>query len=56
MMEYHMDITREGHLEMVLHVFAFIRQKYNSRMKFYPTYTAINMSNFKECKYKGFYG
>ena len=37
MMASHMAMPREVHLEVVLHVFAFIRQKYNSRMAFDPT-------------------
>ena len=37
MMAYQMDIPSEGHLEAVLHVFAFICQNYNSRMAFDPT-------------------
>ena len=36
-------MPREVHLEAVLHVFAFLRQKYNSRMAFDPTYLAIDM-------------
>ena len=36
-------------------MFAFLRQKYNSRFFFDPTYPAINMNDFKECKWKGFY-
>ena len=55
MMASQMDMHREGHLEAVLHVFAFLRQKYNSRMTFYPTYPIINMNGFKECKWKDFY-
>ena len=37
MMESHMGMPREGHLEAVLHVFAFIYQRYNPRMAFDPT-------------------
>ena len=51
-----MAMPREGHLEAVLRVFGFIRQKYNSRMAFEPTFPTINMSDFKECKWKGLYG
>ena len=51
-----MAMTREGHLETVFYVFSFLYQKYNSRMVFDPTYPAINMSAFKECKCKDFYG
>ena len=55
-MESHMAMTMEGHLEAVLHVFAFICQNYNSIMVSDPTYPAINMNDLKEYKWKGFYG
>ena len=56
MMAYQMDMSRKGHSEAVLNVFAFLRQRYNSRMVFDPTYPAINISDFKEWKCKDFYG
>ena len=43
MMVSQMAMPREVHLYAVLHVFSFLRQKYNSRMAFDPTYTAINI-------------
>ena len=48
-------MPREGQLEAVLHVFAFLRQRYNSRMAFDPTYPIININDFKKCKWKDFY-
>ena len=51
-----MAMPREGNLETVLHVFEFIRQKYNSRSAFDKNYPAINMRDCKECKWKDFYG
>ena len=42
-----MAMPMEGHLEVVLHVFAFIHQKYNYRISFYQTFPAINMIYFK---------
>ena len=56
MMESHIVMPMEGHLEVFLHVFVFLRQKYNSRVLFDPTYPAINMIYFKEWKWKDFYG
>ena len=56
MMASHMAMPREGHLQAVLNLFAFLRKKYNSRMVFRPTYPAINMSDFKQCKWKELYG
>ena len=51
-----MAMPRDGHIEAVLHVFTFIRQKYKSIMEFYPTHPVINMSDFQECKWQYFYG
>ena len=56
MMASHMSMPREGHLESVLRLFAFLRQKCNSRMVFDPTYPDIHMNYFKEYKWKGFMG
>ena len=56
MMASHMDMPREGHLEAVLHVFVFLCQNHNHRIVFDPTYPEIDMNNFKECKWKYFYG
>ena len=53
-MESHMAMTMEGYLEAVLHVFAFIHQKYNPRVVFDPTYFAIDMNYFKDGKCKNF--
>ena len=55
MMASQMAILREVHLEAVLHVFAFLCQNYNSSMAFEPTYPAIDINDFKEFKWKGFY-
>ena len=38
-----------------MHVFSFLRQRYNSRMAFDTTYAAIDMNDFRECKCKDFY-
>ena len=56
MMTSQMGIPREGHLEAVLHMFSFLRQTYNYRIAFDPTYPVINMNDFKEYKWRDFYG
>ena len=56
MMAYPMAITRNGQFEAVFNVFIFLCQKYNSKMEFHPTYPAINISEFKECKWKDLHG
>jgi hypothetical protein len=47
---------REGHLEVVYRIYAYLDNKHNSRMVFDPTYAAIDMSSFKACDWKEFYG
>ena len=47
---------REEHLDTVFHIFAYLKNKHNSRMVFDPTYPEINMSVFKKCDWKHFYG
>ena len=47
---------REGHLEAVLHIFAFLKKKHNSTMIFDPTYPVINEDDFKDCDWSNFYG
>ena len=42
---------REGHLEAVYRIYAYLDNKHNSRMVFDPTYTEIDMSFSKECNW-----
>ena len=49
MLALQLDMPREGHIEEVLHIFGYLRQKHNSRLAFDPTYSPIEMSDFKEC-------
>ena len=48
-------MPREGHLECVYQIFAYLSITHNSRMVFDPTYPDIDMSQFKECEWKIFY-
>ena len=52
----HLALPQEGHLEAVYHIFAHLRYRHNARMCFDPTYPKIDMSDFKECYWKTFYG
>jgi hypothetical protein len=52
----HSACPREGHLEAVHHMFAYLDNKHNSRMVFDPSYPQIKLSTFKECDWKEFYG
>ena len=47
---------REGHLEAVFHVYAYLSKKHNLRMVFDPTYPRIDKSDFPEHNWKHFYG
>jgi hypothetical protein len=47
---------RDGHLEAVYRIFAYLDNKHNSRMVFDPTYAEVDMSSFKECDWREFYG
>ncbi len=56
LMSSHMAMPREGHLDAVLHIFGFLKIKYNSRMCFDPTVPYCDDSAFKDCDWKQFYG
>jgi hypothetical protein len=51
-----MAMPREGHLEAVFHVFAYLKNKHNARQVFDPTYPEIDYNNFKEHDWKTVYG
>ena len=51
-----MAMPQEGHLDAVLHIFGFLKIKYNSRMCFNPTVPFCDERAFKECDWKQFYG
>ena len=52
----HLALPREGHLDALFHVFAYLKGKHNTRMVFDPTYPEIDMRVFNECDWKSFYG
>jgi hypothetical protein len=56
MLSSHLACPRDGHLEAVYRIFAYLDRKHNSRMVFDPTYSDIDMSVFKQCDWKEFYG
>ena len=47
LMASQMAMPREGHLDAILHIFGFLRRKYNSRMAFDPTVPFVDESVFK---------
>lgn len=52
----YLAMPREGHLEAVFHLFNYINKRHNARIVFDPSYPDIDMSLFKECDWKAFYG
>ena len=51
-----MEMPREGHMDAMFHVFAYLKARQNSRMVFDPTYLHINKKNFQEHEWKWLYG
>ncbi|KAI2498678.1 hypothetical protein MHU86_15800 [Fragilaria crotonensis] len=49
-------MPREGHLEAVFHIYAYLEKKHNARIVFDPTYPEIDITVFKECNWKRYYG
>jgi hypothetical protein len=49
-------MPREGHLDAMFRMFAYLKIKHNSRMVFDPTYPKVDMNDFKDCDWKNFYG
>jgi hypothetical protein len=52
----HLALPREGHLDAVFHMYAYLEKKHNSQMVFDPTYPSIDRSKFIKCNWKEFYG
>ena len=46
----HLALHHEGHMEAVFHVFAYPEHQHNAN------YPAVNLSVFKQCDWKEFYG
>jgi hypothetical protein len=49
-------LTREGHLDDVCHVFAYLAQHHNARVMFDPTYPAVDVCAFVKTDWKSMYG
>jgi hypothetical protein len=49
-------LPREGHLETVFHVFAYLGLHHNARVVFDPTYPAVDMGTFIKTDWKSMYG
>ena len=51
----HTAMPREGHIDNIFHMFAYLKIKHNSRIVFDPSYPSIDMISFMECDWKQFY-
>jgi hypothetical protein len=49
-------LPREGHLEAVFHVFAYLGLHHNARAVFDPTYHVVDMGTFIKTDWKSMYG
>ena len=48
MMASCMALPRQGHLDQLFHIFAYLKSKHNSQMVFDPSYPDINTASFPE--------
>ena len=49
-------MPRQGHLDAVFHLYAYLKAHHNARMIFDPTYLTIDEGVFKNVDWKEFYG
>ena len=49
-------LPREGHLDAVFHIFAYLKSHHNACICIDPTYANIDLSVFQEHDWKHFYG
>jgi hypothetical protein len=56
MLSTYICLPREGHLEAVSHVFAYLSLHQNARVVFDPTYPAVDMGTFINTDWKYMYG
>jgi hypothetical protein len=56
MLSTYLCFPREGHLEAIFHVFAYLGLNHNARVVFDPTYPAVDMGTFIKTDWKSMYG
>ena len=56
MLSSQLALPRDGHLEALYRIFAYLKCHHNSRIVFDPTYPEINESDFKDQDWSTFYG
>ena len=52
----HVALPREGHLQTVLHIHAYMKKRHNSRLALDPSYPEIDMRVFHEADWTDFSG
>ena len=52
----HMVLPLKGHLELVFHLFGYLKNKHNSQIVFDPSYPLIKYSDFCEENWESAYG
>jgi len=52
----HVALPREGHLQQVLHIFAYLKHHHNSSLVFDPSYPDIDYKKFVRHEWTNFYG
>ena len=52
----HMALPREGHLEALFHMFAYLKKSHNARLVLALSSPDIDMSTFQQQDWKSFYG
>ena len=55
MMSSHLELPREGHLDQVFHIFAYLNKHHNSALVFDPSYPDVNIDTFPKHDWKIFY-
>ena len=56
LLSLHVALPREGHLEIIFHLYAYLKQKHNSRLALDPTYPHFDMISFHKADWTDFYG
>ena len=56
LLSLHVALTREGHLETIFHLYAYLKQKHNSQLALDPTYPQVDMRLFNKADWTDFYG
>jgi hypothetical protein len=49
-------LPRQGHLDALFHLFAYLEKKHNAQIIYDPMYQDIDLRVFKQCDSKQFYG